>query len=305
MKHILILRISFILSLTLGAVLISTINIAHASQVSYNPNTGSYEERESTANVVRKSERQRLFTNMKSGIQKITSSSPFLPSFSLYGGFSGYQTTSQSSQYQDPTQKPATQTIPAQTLLNGNMMLGLEFMLPITQNMSLGIGVRDNFESSIFNQTVSSQSRQPFDVRLKSTVYGKIAYKISRVSLYFIGGVQPSIISLYDSEIKDDTSNPWTSFSPKSRASYAQIGSAFGYTTNEFFGLGIAYKLSPSTSVFVDANYLVVKGWNLNGLEHNSHANQINALLKDKQYEIVQTRVGLSFDFIGFAFNSI
>jgi len=304
MKHILILRISFILSLTLGAVLISTINIAHASQVSYNPNTGSYEERESTANVVRKSERQRLFTNMKSGIQKITSSSPFLPSFSLYGGFSGYQTTSQSSQYQDPTQKPATQTIPAQTLLNGKMVIGTEFMLPITQNMSLGIGASHNFESSIFNQTVSSQSRQPFDIYLENALYGKIAYKISRVSLYFISGVQQSIISLYDSEIKDDTSNPWTSFSPKSRTSYAQIGNSF-YTTNEFFGLGIAYKLSPSTSVFVDANYLVVKGWNLNGLEHDSHANQINALLKDRQYEIVQTRVGLSFDFIGFAFNSI
>jgi hypothetical protein len=274
---------------------------SQASQVYYNQATGSYEERNDAPTIVRPNERQRLFTGMKAGLQNAVSNSGWiLPSLSIYTGFSGYQTTSTALTYQDSTQKTPTQNIPSSSLLNGNMLVGGELMIPLSQRIKIGGGATHNFEKSILENTISSKSGQTFNLQLSNSVYGKISYKINRLSLYALGGVQFSNISFYDSVSKDDTTNPWWN-APKSAATYNLLGKYSAQ--NGFFGIGTSFKMSPSTSVFLDTTYMTVSG--LNGTaESTATANQINTL-KDSKYQVFQARFGFSFDFIGLASTTI
>ena len=275
---------------------------SQASQVYYNQATGSYEERNDTPTIVRPNERQRLFTGMKTGMQNAVNNSPWiLPSLSVYTGFSGYQTTSSALTYQDPTQRTPTQSIAAASRSNGNMLVGAELMIPLSSRIKIGGGITHNFEKSIFDDAIYSRQKQPFHLQLSNSLYGKFSYKISRVSLYALGGIQFSNITFYDSVSKDNTTSPWTFANLKESPTYKMLGKFSAQ--NVFFGIGTAFKMSPSTSVFLDTTYLTVSG--LSGTaESTATANQVNAL-KNAQYQVFQTRFGFAFDFIGLASNTI
>ena len=275
---------------------------SQASQVYYNEATGSYEERNDTPTIVRPNERQHLFTGMKTGLKNAVNSSTWvLPSLSVYTGFSGYQTTSSALTYKDSTK---TQNISGVSLANGNMLVGAELMIPLSRRIKIGGGATHNFEKSILENTISSTSRQAFNLQLSNSVYGKFSYKLSRFSIYMLGGMQFSNISFYDSISKDDTTNPWTYKSSRDRQSPITYNFLGKYSAqNAFFGIGTSFKMSPSTSVFIDTTYMTVSG--LNGTaEPTATVNQINAL-KDSQYQVFQTRFGFAFDFIGLASNTI
>jgi len=274
---------------------------SQASQVYYNEATGSYEERNDTPTIVRPNERQHLFTGMKTGLQNAVNNSGWiLPSLSIYTGFSGYETTSTALTYQDSTPKTPTQSIASASILNGNMLVGAELMIPLSRRIKIGGGATHNFEKSILENTISSTSRQAFNLQLSNSVYGKFSYKLSRFSIYMLAGMQFSNISFYDSVSKDDKNNPkWNA--PKAPPNYNLLGKYSAQ--NPFFGIGTSFKMSPSTSVFLDTTYMTVSG--LKGTaEPTATANQINAL-KDSQYQVFQTRFGFSFDFIGLATSTI
>ena len=274
---------------------------SQASQVYYNQATGSYEERNDAPTIVRPNERQHLFTGMKTGLQNAVNNSGWiLPSLSIYTGFSGYQTTSTALTYQDSTQTTPTQNIADASISNGNILIGAELMIPLSQRIKIGGGATHNFEKSILENTISSKSGQPFNLQLSNSVYGKFSYKLSRFSIYMLAGMQFSNISFYDSIQKDDTTNPWWN-APKSAATYNLLGKYSAQ--NGFFGIGTSFKISPSTSVFLDTTYMTVSG--LNGTaESSATANQINTL-KDSKYQVFQARFGFSFDFIGLASTTI
>ena len=275
---------------------------SQASQVYYNQATGSYEERNDTPTIVRPNERQRLFTGMKTGMQNAVNNSPWiLPSLSIYTGFSGYQATSSALTYQDPTQITTTQNIAGASISNGNILVGAELMIPFSSRIKIGGGVSHNFEKSILENTIYSRQKQPFTFQLSNSLYGKFSYKISRFSLYALGGVQFSNITFYDSVAKDNTISPWTYLELKEAPTYNSLGKYSAQ--NVFFGIGASFKMSPTTSVFLDTTYMTVSG--LNGTaESTATANQVNAL-KNAQYQVFQTRFGFAFDFIGLASHTI
>ena len=278
---------------------------SQASQVYYNEATGSYEERNDTPTIVRPNERQHLFTGMKTGLQNAVNNSGWiLPSLSIYTGFSGYQTTSTALTYKDSTQTTPTQDIADASISNGNILIGAELMIPLSTRIKIGGGATHNFEKSILENTISSKSVQPFNLQLSNSVYGKFSYKLSRFSIYTLAGMQFSNISFYDSISKDDPNNPWTHKPLKERQSAPTYNLLGKYSAqNAFFGIGTSFKMSPSTSVFLDTTYMTVSG--LKGTaEPTATANQINAL-KDSQYQVFQTRFGFSFDFIGLASSTI
>jgi hypothetical protein len=278
---------------------------SQASQVYYNQATGSYEERNDAPIKIRPNEKQRLFVGMKKSMQKAVNNSPWvLPSLSIYTGFSGYQTTSTKLQYKDSTQKTTAQSIASSSISNGNMLVGAELMIPLSRRIKIGGGATHNFETSILENTISSKSGQPFNLQLSNSVYGKFSYKLSRLSIYTLAGMQFSNISFYDSISKDDTTNPWTYKPSKERQSPPTYNFLGKYSAqNAFFGIGTSFKMSPSTSVFLDTTYMTVSG--LKGTaESNATVSQVNAL-KDSQYQVFQTRFGFSFDFIGLATSTI
>ncbi len=278
---------------------------SQASQVYYNEATGSYEERNDTPMMVRPNERQHLFTGMKTGLKNAVKSSMWvLPSLSVYTGFSGYETTSSAltyKYYKDSTQTTPTQNIAGASLSNGNILVGAELMIPLSRRIKIGGGATHNFETSILENTISSTLRQTFNLQLSNSVYGKFSYKLSRFSIYMLAGMQFSNISFYDSVSKDDTTNPWTYNDPKASPTYNLLGKYSAQ--NSFFGIGTSFKMSPSTSVFIDTTYMTVSGLKGNA-ESTATANQVNAL-KDSQYQVFQTRFGFSFDFIGLATSTI
>jgi hypothetical protein len=112
--------------------------------------------------------------------------------------------------------------------------------------------------------------------------------------------MQFSNITFYDSVKKDDTTNPWWN-AQKAPPTYNFLGKYSAQ--NAFFGIGTSFKMSPSTSVFLDTTYMTVSG--LKGTaEPTATVSQVNAL-KDSQYQVFQTRFGFSFDFIGLATSTI
>lgn len=223
-----------------------------------------------------------------------------MPSLSIYTGFSGYQTTSTALTYQDSTQKTTAQSIASSSISNGNVLVGAELMIPLSRRIKIGGGATHNFETSILENTISSTSRQPFNLQLSNSVYGKFSYKLSRLSIYTLAGMQFSNISFYDSVSKDDTTSPWWN-AQKAPPTYNFLGKYSAQ--NAFFGIGTSFKMSPSTSVFLDTTYMTVSG--LKGTaESTATVSQVNAL-KDSQYQVFQTRFGFSFDFIGLATSTI
>jgi hypothetical protein len=268
---------------------------SQASQVKYNPRTGVYEQVEdSQTNAAR----PHLFNGRASSKTK---TSWILPSLSIYGGMSLKAVTSDKLTYTDLTQKTTTQTIPSTAITSGSAVFGAELLIPTSRHIKIGGGISHNTTQSLFDSTIAANNGQLFKLNLGTAVYGKMSYTVGRITGYALGGMQTSKMSFYDSIEKDDKSNPWTYLNPKAPATYDLLGK---YSAkNAFFGVGAAYKLSPSFSVFIDATYLTISG--LTGTaESTATATQINAL-KNAQYGVLQNRFGFSLDFIGLASDTI
>ncbi len=269
---------------------------SQASQVYYNTQTGAYEplpEQHTPPQA-----RPRLF-NGASNIRN-AASSWIAHSISIYGGMSVHQASANSLEYQDSTQKTTTQTIPATSVTAGNMLVGVEFLMPISQNMKIGGGASHSPSHKIFNGVISSGNDYLLDLSLGNAFYGKISYKFGRISAYTIGGVQSSKISFYDSVSKDSLTNPWTYKNPKDPATYNILGTFA--TKNPFFGFGASYRLSPAFSIFADTTFLSLSKFT-GTAESTATVNQITAL-QNARYAVIQNRFGLSFDFIGLSSNT-